>query len=255
MNISLIGSGNVATHISLALKSAGHEILSVYSRNLENAKELAVKVGATPTNRLGEIANKSEILIISIKDDAIENLVLELELENILVAHTAGSVPMNVLGRFQNHGVFYPLQTFTKDKNTDFNEVPMLLEANNEPNLSILKKLAESISRKVEQVDSVQRKKVHVAAVFASNFVNYMFSISNAILSKESLSFELFEPLLKETLNKAFQLGPEKAQTGPALRNDTEVIKSHLDLLADDPNKQNLYSLLSSSIFEYYKKK
>jgi predicted short-subunit dehydrogenase-like oxidoreductase (DUF2520 family) len=157
-------------------------------------------------------------------------------------------MPMTVLERFPKHGVFYPLQTFTKTKPVDLSEVYFGIEASGKDVYEQLFQLAFTLSEKVQSMSSAQRKVIHIAAVFACNFTNHLFSISKQILEKEQLNFELLKPLVNETVEKAFLLGPDQAQTGPAIRGDEKIIQQHLQYLTDIPDLQNLYRLLSENI-------
>lgn len=253
LKIGLIGSGNVASHLAEKLFKSGHCISQVYSRNISNAKKLADRVNAEAIDDLQQLNYQSELLIISVKDDAIQTVLDRLEKTEGLVVHTAGSISMQILNKFSNHGVFYPFQTFTKDvvlKNT----VPFCIEANREENLSLLKKVAYSISELVFEMNSEQRKKSHLAAVFACNFSNHMYYIAQQILCENHISFDVIKPLINETANKVMSIMPDEAQTGPASRNDQTIINNHLAELNNEHFKK-LYSFVSASIVEQKFKK
>jgi len=252
--INLIGSGKVATHLAKAFIQAGHELKGVYSKTFQNAKELADQTGSRAYEKIDDLSQEVDVWIVSVKDDAINEIADKLNVGNALVVHTAGSVNVNIFKRFNNYGVFYPLQTFSKTKTVDFSNIPLLLEANSSTNLELLMKLGTSISENCREVNSEQRKKVHIAAVFACNFTNYMFSLSEQVLKENNLDFDLLKPLISETIEKAMEIGPQNAQTGPAIRNDVNVIENHLHLLESNPKLKDLYSYLSSSIFEFFKK-
>ncbi len=250
--ITLIGSGNVAWHIGKALASAGHSINSVYSRNFSNAKLLADWLpNSTAIDHTDFSKSNSELFIIAVSDHALEEVVSKVTIPaNAVIAHTSGSMPMEVLNKFPHYGVFYALQTFTKGKEIVMEEVPFGIEASDVSTYHRLETVALSLSKKVEPINSAQRKVLHIAAVFACNFTNHLFSISKAILEKEKMNFSILEPLIKETLQKAFELGPEAAQTGPAIRGDEKIIQQHLDYLKSKPEIQQLYKLISENIMQ-----
>jgi predicted short-subunit dehydrogenase-like oxidoreductase (DUF2520 family) len=162
-------------------------------------------------------------------------------------------MPMEILDAKNRRGVFYPLQTFTKNKAINFKEIPICLESEMEIDFFIIKKLAQSISNSVQSISSEQRKALHVAAVFVCNFVNHLYKIGNDICKENQLSFEILKPLIVETAQKIIQLTPENAQTGPAKRNDTATINSHLNFLSDE-NQKEIYKLITKSIIDDGKK-
>jgi predicted short-subunit dehydrogenase-like oxidoreductase (DUF2520 family) len=250
--VTLIGSGNIAWHLGRAFVKAGHSIKAVYSRDISKARELATLFhDCTATDHLNFNNSQSELFIVAIKDQALEEILQSVVLPlNAIVAHTSGSVSIEVLQRFPKHGVFYPLQTFTKGKETDLSKVPFGIEASDEATYKTLMTLAQSISKNVQPISSHQRKVLHIAAVFACNFTNYLFSVSDDILKKEKLKFELLKPLVEETIQKAFEIGPVKGQTGPAVRGDGEIIQQHLEYLKQEPALQKLYKLISEEILK-----
>jgi predicted short-subunit dehydrogenase-like oxidoreductase (DUF2520 family) len=250
--ITLIGSGNVGWHLGRALMNAGHSIDSVYSHSYSNAKALAdLLPGCSVANDTDFSKSNSDVFIVAVRDNALEEIISKINIPaEAVIAHTSGSMPMEVLNKFSHYGVFYALQTFTKGKEINIGEVPFGIEASDESAYQRLEVLALSLSKKVERIDSAQRKVIHIAAVFACNFTNHLFSISKDILEKERMNFELLEPLIKETLQKAFVLSPEMAQTGPAIRREEKIIQQHLDYLQNRPEVQQLYKLISESIMK-----
>ena len=164
-----------------------------------------------------------------------------------MVVHTSGSSALAVLDNKNRKGVFYPLQTFTKGKKVDFTPIPICLETENEQDYQLLENLGNCISKKVFQINSEQRKSLHVAAVFVCNFVNHLYQIGNEICEANQIPFEVLHPLIQETAQKILELTPKEAQTGPALRNDTKTIQKHLDFLSDE-NYTTIYKLLTQSI-------
>lgn len=251
MRITIIGSGNVATHLSAAFKNAGHRIVQVYSRSMDNAALLAYHVKAEPVDDLAQIDAETDIFIISIKDDAIGVVAEQLAVHNKLMVHTSGATDMYALLAFSdNIGVFYPLQTFSKTKELDFRTVPLCIEAADQSIAKQLKELAQTISNNIYDVDSTQRKILHLAAVFACNFPNYLYNVAQQLLAQNQLDFDLIRPLILETAQKAMVALPATVQTGPAVRRDDSTMNNHLALLAEMPELQQMYQLLSQGIIK-----
>jgi predicted short-subunit dehydrogenase-like oxidoreductase (DUF2520 family) len=250
MKITLIGSGNVAWNFAQVLTQKGHQLEAVYSRSLTNARMLADQYsGCKALDTLALAQSSSSLFVIAVADQALESVCAALELPpEALVVHTSGSMPMAVLQKFDRHGVFYPLQTFSKDKKVDFSSVPLGIEASDDLVYEQLTALARSISNKVYPISSQQRTILHIAAVFACNYSNYMMHVAGQILEKEEMQLDWLKPLVEETVAKAFLLGPAKAQTGPAIRGDEAVLQKHLQYLADRPDWQDLYQLLADHI-------
>ncbi len=253
MNIFILGSGNVAWHLSVALKNAGHHIDGVYSRNINHAEELAQKLGTKAFDQLENISSDSDLYIISVSDKAIEPIARNL-LVNKPVVHTSGSVAMHVLAKFAQYGVFYPLQTFSRERIVDLKKVPFCIESNTPELFNVLEKLALDISDIVVPMSSEKRMQCHLAAVFANNFVNHFYTHAKKILNENQLSFDLIKPLIRETALKAIEIGPEHAQTGPARRGDQNVLQYHMELLSDESLKK-MYSFVSDSIMKKYQSK
>jgi predicted short-subunit dehydrogenase-like oxidoreductase (DUF2520 family) len=251
--ITLIGSGRVATQLGLQLHRMGKKIVQVYSRNLQHAQNLAKQVTAAPVNDLSALNGATDLIIIAVSDHAIGTVTKKLNTGNTVVVHTSGSTPMSALEGIATHyGVLYPLQTFTKAKAVDFTKVPFCIEASGDTTQQALFALAGGLSQDVHLVNSGQRLALHTAAVFVSNFVNYMYLTGEEILQSANLPFQLLKPLIAETAEKINLMPPHQAQTGPALRNDEVTINKHLELLAGTPEKQTLYRLLSHSIAAHF---
>ena len=247
--ITLIGAGNVATQLGTTLQKAGFEILQVYSRSDKAARTLAKKINAQPITDLKKLLPVASIYIIAVKDDAIAELAKQLHVNNQVVVHTSGSMEMSVLkGTSQNYGVFYPLQTFSKSKAVDFSNIPICIEASNKKTANTLKRFAKSISKSVQEINSAQRKTLHVAAVFACNFTNHMYAIADSLLTKSNISFDLLKPLIMETADKIKHQAPVLMQTGPAIRNDKKTMDAHLKLLSTDKQLRAIYKLISDHI-------
>jgi predicted short-subunit dehydrogenase-like oxidoreductase (DUF2520 family) len=256
MNVSFIGAGNVAWHLAPAFDNSDFAVREVYNRNVKKAAALVEKLYQASTKAsLDFSTSASRIFIIATTDDAIGEIVSEIILpKDAILVHTSGSQPLSLLSYAgtPNIGVFYPLQTFTKSRKTDLKEVPVLIEAENSYTQKTLHALAKTITKKIHTVKSADRKALHVAAVFASNFTNHMLSISREILSDKNLDFELLKPLIAETINNALALGPEQSQTGPARRGDLELLDNHLEFLSHDESVAEIYRLISQNIIDRY---
>jgi predicted short-subunit dehydrogenase-like oxidoreductase (DUF2520 family) len=264
MKIAFIGSGNVASHMAIAMESAGHFVSEVYSRDPQHARRLVSMLYDARLNPdLNFDESEAELFILAVPDDAIEDVVKQLVLpENAMLAHTSGSKSLAELQKWVEiysdvdlrTGVVYPLQTFSK--NTDpisFEELPLCIEANDKETEEILVALGQTMSKIVYLVNSQERKVLHVAAVFACNFTNYLLGIARDITDTESLDFDLLRPLIQETFRKALSSQhPALVQTGPARRGDLSVLDMHLDYLSNKPEWLELYEVLTDSIQKRY---
>jgi predicted short-subunit dehydrogenase-like oxidoreductase (DUF2520 family) len=251
MRITLIGSGNVATHLGAALKNAGHQIVQVYSPNAHNAALLAYHIKAEAVSSLHQINADTELIIISVKDDAIDEVAAALAVHQKPIVHTSGATSLQVLLKYTEHaGVFYPLQTFSKTREVDFRHVPMCIEGAYEDLATELQALAQTVSNNVQLVNSQQRKILHLSAVFACNFPNYLYHAAQQLLADHQLDFSLLRPLITETALKVEHQLPANVQTGPAIRHDHQTMAAHMQLLDSDELLQNIYNLLSQAIIK-----
>ena len=252
-SISFIGAGNVAWHLAGAFYEKGITIKQVYSRTTARAQELALKVSAGFTTDFSGIEPTADLYIIAVTDDIIPDIPKKIDFQDKLTVHTAGSVPVSVFeGKLKNYGVFYPLQTFTKNRKIELTNVPFCIEANKDKNLRILFKTAQLLSANIHSINSEERKKLHLAAVVAGNFTNYMYNLADEYLAGNRLSFDLLKPLIRETAEKIGELAPFAAQTGPAMRNNTKILEEHLYMLKENPQLKKIYELLSRYISEIY---
>jgi predicted short-subunit dehydrogenase-like oxidoreductase (DUF2520 family) len=255
MRIALIGAGNLATHLGLALLEKNHQIAQVFSKTVEHASELGAKLNCPYTDKLADIVPDGDIYILAVKDSVIKTIVESVDFGDHLVAHTSGSVPVSVFENYcRNYGVIYPLQTFSKANPVDFNGIPVLTEGSDQENLSLLNRLASDISEKVIPIKSEQRLLVHLSAVFACNFVNHFYYIAEQLLNNHQLDLELLKPLIMETASKAMASSPGKVQTGPAVRKEIQVMEKHLEILSGYPEWERLYQLISENIYTHHKK-
>lgn len=255
MKVIFIGSGNLATQLGLALQSKGIIISQIYSRTKANAKLLAELLNADYTNEISEIYQDADIYIYALKDSFLINFLNRFEFpQDAIHIHTAGSIQMNDFSGFAyKYGVFYPLQTFSKNKSVDFSEIPICIEASDDEVKQELMKLGYSLTQKVYIVNSEQRKQLHLAAVFACNFSNYMYDIAAEIVGKAGIGFDILQPLITETANKIKTLNPYEAQTGPAVRYDKKTIRTHLSMLSRMPELKSIYEELSTNIHKRHK--
>lgn len=249
MDIVIIGSGNVAAVLGRKFKAAGHDILQIVSRNASAASALAYEWDTVSTNYMIAINRNAGVYIIAVTDDAIDDVVKELKLPGKILAHTAASVPKEVLRNVTEHyGVFYPLQSLRKDMK-ELPDMPIFFDGSDEKTKKSLEKLAHSISRiQVMEAGDDARLKLHVAAVVVSNFTNHLYALAQDYCTKEGLDFKQLLPLIRETASRIETISPKEAQTGPALRHDAETIHKHLELLKNHPQLKNIYVLLTESI-------
>jgi predicted short-subunit dehydrogenase-like oxidoreductase (DUF2520 family) len=249
LKITLIGSGNMATNLANAFDKAGHTINQVVSRNATTAKELASKYGAYFGTQLSELYNDSDFILLCINDESIKDVISELP-EGLkgIVCHTSGPVAMDVLQQYPGqYGVFYPLQSLTKSNIQSLMNVPIFIEWSDGTTRTAIRNLADSISNKVRETSSEDRLKYHLAAVFANNFTNLMYSIADNYLTANKLDFENLLPIIEETANRLKFAKPSDLQTGPAKRGDKNIIEKHLEMLGDGELNE-IYSKLSNFI-------
>jgi predicted short-subunit dehydrogenase-like oxidoreductase (DUF2520 family) len=251
ITISIIGSGNVAHHLISAFdKSSEVQLIQVFSRDKNKVSHFI-----NPQRIINNYDDlqKVDLIIIAVSDHAIVDVSSKIPFENQLVAHTSGAISLDDLNFKNRKSVFYPLQTFSKNKELNFSEIPICLEAQNESDYEIIEKIARTISNKTYKVNSEQRKSLHVSAVFVCNFVNHLYQIGNEICTENNVDFEILKPLILETANKIKTLSPKEAQTGPAKRQDSQTINSHLAFLTD-VNQKEIYKILTKSIIDNGKK-
>lgn len=251
IQLSIIGSGNVAQHLIQAFsKASGIELVQVAARKPESVSQIIPKEKVTSDFSELKVV---DLTIIAVTDDAIASVSAQLPFEGQLVVHTSGSLPMDALDGKNRKGVFYPLQTFSKSKEVDFKSIPLCLEAASESDFKVLEAVAKTISDSVYAISSEQRKALHVAAVFVSNFTNHLYQIGDEICRENDLPFDILKPLIQETANKILSLPPSEAQTGPAKRKDSQTINAHLNFLTNEHQKE-IYKMLTKSIIDNGKK-
>lgn len=257
MKIALIGAGNLATVLGHALYNAKHDIVQVYSRTMAAAKQLAERLNAVPTDDLETITNDADLYIIALKDSVLDEVIGKIcpNRSEKLFVHTAGSMPIDVFrGRTERYGVLYPMQTFSKTRIVDFRNIPVFVEANSISTMQTIIGVAQSVSDNVQELSSADRRYLHLAAVWACNYVNHCYDLAAEVLQKVGLPFDVMLPLTDETARKVHELSPREAQTGPAIRYDENIIEAQMQLMNDNPKTQKIYELMAKSIHEKSKK-
>lgn len=248
MEIVIIGTGNTASILGHKLKAAGHTIAQIYGRNTEAASELAYELDSESTNYWSVVNRNADIYIIAVSDIAIDELIRELNFPNKTVVHTAASVSKNVLKPASDHfGVLYPLQSLIKDSGR-LPDVPIIIDASDEATFKELEGLAHTISTHVTTGNDEERLKLHLAAVFCNNFVNHLYALMEDFCQKENISFQMLKPLIKETALRIDSVSPAQAQTGPAIRQDSNTLQKHLQMLEAYPQLKTFYQLFTDSI-------
>ena len=248
-NVYFIGAGNVATHLSLALQKAGYIIIGVYSRTNESSRYLAKTLGCSYTSDILQVP-EADIDILSVKDSVLLSLLEPLTSlhPHAIFVHTSGSISMEIFyKKAKKYGVFYPMQTFSKRRSIKFAEIPIFVESSDESVAKVLLEMANSLSQQVSVLDSVRRRRLHLASVFACNFVNHCYALAAKELAAAEIDFEYLLPLIDETARKVHELSPREAQTGPAIRYDTNVLSQQMSLI-DNSLERDIYNLMSQSI-------
>ena len=253
-SVAIIGSGNVAYVYSKVLKNKGINLRYVFVRNQERLSEVEKLFGVKAISDY-ETLFSCDLIIIAVKDDAIEEVAAKLQNYKGVLVHTSGTQNITALQCVDNYGVIYPLQTLSKDYDVDFKSVPILINASSSEVNGKLRLIAEKMSDVVIECSDEDRRYIHMNAVYVSNFVNVMLQIGEKLLKEKSLSISILEPLVKETVNKEFSMGAEKALTGPARRGDVETINKHLDLLKNNEEEKEVYKLLTNYIINKYLEK
>jgi predicted short-subunit dehydrogenase-like oxidoreductase (DUF2520 family) len=253
--IVIIGAGRLAVNLSVALRKKNLKVIEVYNRSESRGLDLAKRLKAKYIPVLEHISLDADLYILTVSDDAIKQVLERLDIGDHLLVHTSGSVDMDILGMAAtNYGVIYPLQTFRTDRRVSFRNSPLCIEASSDENLRRLKAFADSISNRVYKINSDQRRVLHLAAVFASNFSNFMVAISQDLLRNKGIDPLILEPLVKYTARNSESPSVFDFQTGPAIREDMETIAMHLDMLSAHPDYKEIYSLITQDIIKHKKK-
>lgn len=251
MKVTLIGAGNLATQLGKSLKKAGVIISQVYSRTEDSARTLGELLEAEWLTDIKALRDEADIYIFSVKDSVLCELISKVckGREDKLFLHTAGSMPMSCFeGKALRYGVFYPMQTFSKTKDVDFERIPVFIESNSIETEDVIRSLANKLTQRVIRLSSADRKYLHLAAVWACNFTNYCYTVASDILGEHGIPFDVMLPLINETTEKIQKISPKEAQTGPAVRGDRNVMSKQLELMNGKEDLQELYKMLSKGI-------
>jgi predicted short-subunit dehydrogenase-like oxidoreductase (DUF2520 family) len=254
-NISFAGAGRVAGALCMEMYYTGFNIELIVSESEKNGRSIADSCKALWSPDL-IFPDSTDVIIVAVPDQRLKSVLGTLKCRpETLVAHTAGSIGIDVFpDQIKRKGIFYPLQTFSKERKVVFKDLPFLLESSDKQSSAVLENLAECIGGKVHFVNTEHRRMLHLAAVFVCNFTNHMLTEGKEVALKAGFPLEVLAPLIKETISKAMDIGPENSQTGPAVRNDQNTIEKHLELLSFSPELQRIYSEMTRSIIKYYQK-
>lgn len=247
MQIVIIGSGNVAFHMAKAFSLNSIPLTQIFGRNSEELKKISEELNVPYSTKHLEDA---DLYIICVSDHSVENVSKMITKKNCLVAHTSGSLPMEILSGEYRKSSFYPLQTFSKSKALDYEKIPFFIETENEQDQQLLFDLASKISDNVMESSHEKRKYIHLTAVFACNFVNHLFARAKEVSDSQEIPFDYFLPLIDETVKKIHEIEPKAAQTGPAVRNDVRVLELHEQLLKGE--SLEIYKTMNHSIQKMY---
>ncbi len=256
MKIALVGAGRVATNLAPALQQSGAEVVEVWSKSRSSAEALADRIGCKARwAALDGLTREADLYVIAVKDAVLTDVISQLHVgrEDALMVHTAGSMPLSVFADagHRRGGVFYPMQTFSKERAVDFSQVHFFVEAALESDVALLTSLASALTgdeQLVHRSTSAMRRRLHLAAVFACNFVNHCYALSAEVLAAKGLPFSVMLPLVDETAQKVHELAPKDAQTGPAVRGDQNVMQMQANMLAGNSAVKQIYESLSSDI-------
>lgn len=247
--IVIIGSGNIAYHMALAFNKTNVKIGQIWSRNKEHAAEIASLIGCNYESDPNKIQKDALLYLICVSDSAIEDILKKIDFNGNTIAHMSGNTPVGLLkGYSDSYGVAYPLQSFTKYSQLDYKDIPFFVEGNDEYTLTKLKNILMNISPHVMEMTSKDRELIHLSAVFANNFTNHMYTIANELLNQNNFNIDILKPLIKETTQKILKLSPIMAQTGPAVRNNQQVIDRHIELLSNNEGWKKIYTFVTNSI-------
>lgn len=247
--IAFIGAGRLATNLAVALQGAGLSVVQVYSRTEESSRTLGERLHCPYTNHVDAIDPEADYYVYALTDTALPLFAgYSIGGKGAVHIHTAGSMPMDVFLGKQRYGVLYPFQSFSKEKLVDFAHIPILIEGSDSSVTGEIEWLAHKVSDRIFHADLEHRQRLHLAGVFANNFTNCLYALAEEQLQKTGLPFDILLPLIEETAQRVRTIAPRKAQTGPAVRQDNNVMDRQLQLLSDEQDLQMLYRLLSDNI-------
>jgi predicted short-subunit dehydrogenase-like oxidoreductase (DUF2520 family) len=254
--ITLIGAGNIAHSLGRAFRQSGFLIHEVYSRSQESAVQLSKALNCNFVTRLDKLDARTHLFFVAVNDDAIGEVLHGIPHKEIFTVHSSGANSLAIFEgmEYKNYGIFYPVQSFSKESPESLSPIPICVEGNNDNTTALLKSMASSLSNKVYELNSEKRKALHVAAVFANNFSNHLFHIAKQVLDKENIDFEILRPLIERTAKKIKSEDPYDIQSGPARRKDERTIGEHLNYLSSEEDLQKIYKMLSEHISNTYHK-
>jgi predicted short-subunit dehydrogenase-like oxidoreductase (DUF2520 family) len=249
--IVILGAGRLAVNLSIAIHKKGYDVIEVYNRTESKGLTLARRIKSKYVHQPEMISKNADLYILAVSDAAIPSILDRIHISNRLIVHTSGSVDMEILKKVSpDVGVIYPPQAFNGRKVLSFRKVPLCIEASSEKNLGLLRTLAESLSENVYLIDSRQRRILHLSAVFAGNFTNYMIAVSQEMLLENGMDFKILGPIIRQTAENASSEDVFGLQTGPAVREDMQTIGDHLELLSNHPGYRELYELITRNIIQ-----
>ena len=252
---AFVGAGNLAWHLAPALENIGIVITHIYNRTPKKGMELVRRLyRAELKDDLNFSLSRIDVLFLAVSDDALPEVISGLSIhKETIVVHTSGSQPVDLLSyHFPNYGVFYPLQTFSKNTRTNFKDIPLLVEGSDKQIANLLYKIGKKLTGNTLEVSSDKRAYIHLAAVFACNFSNHMLRLSQELLGQHKLDINILVPLVTETINKSLTIGPGEAQTGPARRHDLKTLDRHVAMLKKNEEMLEVYKLISQHILDSY---
>ena len=251
--ITIIGTGNVASQIAKKFSQEGYLIDAIYGRPDSDGNTIAKQTNSIFINEPRKLPQSSDLYIVALKDDCYIEVLKKLDLAGKLIIHTSGSLKSDSLAPISNrYGCLYPLQTINKSQKVNWNNVFFYIEANNENDEKTLMKLCEKLSFKYQKADSTQRNRLHIAAVATNNFTYHLLSTIREYCEKNNLNYNDLKPLLEQSMINSFAKENYKLQTGPAVRNDLNLIEKHLNDLRNDENLKEIYELLTHQIIKQH---
>ena len=251
--IVVLGAGNLAKSFISSLKEKDINVLQIYNRHIEKIENLAKTVNAEAIDNIENLSQEADAFFFMLSDTGIVEIVEKIQPTNAILLHSAGSVPIDIFkNKSENYGVFYPFQTFSVEAAVDFYDVPLCVNASNEITYNKIKNFAKILNCKIIKANEEERKYLHLSGVFACNFMNHCICIAEKILESKNLDKKLLLPLLKQSFNKVLETGAYHSQTGPAIRNDSETIAKHLEILKNDKILSEIYKIMTDSIINLY---
>lgn len=254
MTYYIIGTGNTAWFLATRLAKAGHICKGIYGRNPKHATQLAAGIKAPVLHNITDVKDDADCCILAITDHAITDVAANFKFEHTTLIHTAGSLSRMILEPYAAHaGVLWPIYSLVKDNLPLHREVPVTIKGSTDHAETLLQQLAASITDIYYTVSWEQRQWLHLCAVLCNNFTNHLMAVSEQVCKKQQVPFSLLFPIVSQTAERIRNASPKVLQTGPARRGDTVTIEKHLELLAQNPDWQELYKVITTSIDKMYR--